>query len=69
MNSSRLGKTDNISEEISWLIREKEDYKVQKLRQDMNAFRQRIAFVVFPCNMELQGQEYMADGEASEIEL
>lgn len=53
MNSNRFIKTDNISEEIKWLIREKENYSVQKLRMKMNAFRRNIAFTVFPCNMEL----------------
>ncbi|MGV3630332.1 MAG: c-type cytochrome [Bacteroidota bacterium] len=68
MNNSRFVKTDPISDEIKWLIREKEDYSVQKLRQQMNAFRHRIGFIVFPCNMELP-YDYLSSEESSEIEL
>ena len=68
MNNSRFVKTDPISDEIKWLIREKEDYSVQTLRQHMNAFRHRIGFIVFPCNMELP-YDYLSSEESSEIEL
>ncbi len=54
MNSSRIGKRDDISEEISWLIREQADYKVQKIRQQMQAFRYRISRIVFPCQVEYE---------------
>jgi hypothetical protein len=64
MNHSRNLKADDISEELKWILQEKQDYVVQKKRVDQQKFRLRIANIVFPC-MNL-GQEYVPEGEGTE---
>ena len=64
MNHSRYLKEDDISDELKWILQEKQDYVVQKKRVDQQKFRLRIAKIVFPC-MSL-GQEYVPEGEGSE---
>lgn len=61
MNRGRLHKVDDMSDEIKWILREKQDYVVQKKRLDQQKFRIKIAKVVFPC-MDL-GQEYIPNSE------
>lgn len=49
MNSSKAIKSDDISEEIAWLLREKADYVVQKKRKLDRELRLKLAEVCFPC--------------------
>jgi hypothetical protein len=49
MNSSKAIKSDDISQEIAWLLREKADYVVQKKRKLDRELRLRLAEVCFPC--------------------
>ena len=49
LNSSFGTKKEEISSEIKWILKEQENYVVQKNRRDMNAFRRKIYGVVFPC--------------------
>jgi hypothetical protein len=49
MNHNRYLKADDISDELKWILREKQDYVVQKTRINQQQFRLRIAKIVFPC--------------------
>jgi hypothetical protein len=49
MNNSRYLKADDISDELKWILREKQDYVVQKKRLNQQQFRLRIKNIVFPC--------------------
>lgn len=49
MNSSKAIKSDDISQEIAWLLREKADYVVQKKRKLDWQLRMKLAEVCFPC--------------------
>jgi hypothetical protein len=49
MNSSKAIKSDDISQEIAWLLREKADYVVQKKRKLDWELRMKLAQVCFPC--------------------
>jgi hypothetical protein len=49
LNKKRKGKTMPIGDEVQWLIRERKDYKEQKLRKEMEVFRRELSKVVFPC--------------------
>lgn len=49
LNSTRVWRYGSMEDELSWLIKEQQDYKEQKSRQDQAAFRVRIGKIVFPC--------------------
>lgn len=49
LNSGRMKKPMKISEELEWLTHEQQDYKVQRLRKEMEAFRNELRPIVFPC--------------------
>ncbi|MFK7785820.1 MAG: c-type cytochrome [Crocinitomicaceae bacterium] len=53
LNKKRRGKTMPIGDEIQWLIRERKDYKEQKLRKEMEKFRQELSGRIYPC-MEMK---------------
>lgn len=57
LNKKRTNKPINISNEVKWLIQEQADYKEQKLRKEMDTFRQELASKIFPCMF----QEYATD--------
>lgn len=49
LNQNRLGRPMIIKDELAWLKLEKENYKVQRLREEKRKFLERIRKVVFPC--------------------
>ncbi len=49
MNRTRNSSAMPISEELVWLRQEQKDYNEQKVRIDMEAFRQEIKEIIFPC--------------------
>lgn len=49
LNRIRNGAPMRITEELSWLVKEQADYKEQKMRKDMAAFRNQLRSIVFPC--------------------
>ena len=56
LNKGRISKPAKISEELSWLSKEKADYTVQRLRKEQAAFRRELRKVIFPCEESLTGQ-------------
>lgn len=61
LNQNRLEKPMKIKDELAWLKLEKENYKVQRLRQEKKRFLERMRNVVFPCySANKDGEE---DGE------
>jgi hypothetical protein len=67
MNNSRYLKADDISDELKWILREKQDYVVQKKRVNQQQFRLRIKNIVFPC-MGMAEIFYPAGDESSVLE-
>lgn len=49
LNSARGKKSMKINDELDWLNKEQQDYKVQRLRKEMEAFRNELRPIVFPC--------------------
>jgi hypothetical protein len=49
MNKARISYPAKIKDEFNWLVREKADYKEQKMRKEMSAFRIDIGRTLFPC--------------------
>ncbi len=68
MNNERLHKVDDMSDEIKWILREKENYVVQKKRLDQQKFRRKIAKIVFPC-LNLSDEIEMEGEGTEDIEL
>lgn len=53
INFLRVGRSFFMKDELQWLIKEQQDYKEQRNRQEQEAFRERIMRIIFPCfNME-----------------
>jgi hypothetical protein len=49
MNANRLDKPMAVFDELEWLVKEQQDYKVQRLRMEKADFRNKIRPIVFPC--------------------
>lgn len=49
LNSGRQKKPMKIKDELEWLNKEQQDYKVQRLRKEMQVFRNELRPIVFPC--------------------
>lgn len=49
LNRGRTTKPMRITEELAWLSTERANYKEQRLRMEMYAFRQEIREIIFPC--------------------
>lgn len=49
MNANRLDKPMAVFDELEWLVKEQQNYKVQRLRMEKAAFRNEIRPIVFPC--------------------
>jgi hypothetical protein len=49
LNSKRGGKPMEIGTELDWLIKERLDFKEQKMRMQMYDFRNKIQDQIFPC--------------------
>lgn len=62
LNSGRNVRPMRIAEELEWLGQERKDYKEQKMRKEMTAFRDEIRNIIFPCCNANQGQE-LSEGE------
>lgn len=56
LNRNRGVKPQPVSLELNWLMKEKKNYAVQRLRQENAEFRNRLLPKVFPC----AGEEYAA---------
>ena len=54
LNSKRGGRPAQMTSEIDWLIKERLDFKEQKLRLEMIDFRNTIRCTIFPCCCEMQ---------------
>lgn len=52
LNRKRIGKSMRINEELEWLMKERKDYKEQKMRKKMDAFRRELAGQIYPCATE-----------------
>jgi len=63
LNKDRISKPMKIVDELRWLSLEKQDYKVQRLRQEQAAFRRKIRAVIFPC------EEDATDVELQEVQI
>ncbi|XOV67848.1 MAG: c-type cytochrome [Fluviicola sp.] len=64
LNSGRNVNPMRIQEELAWLGQEQKDYKEQKMRKEMAAFREEIRNVLFPCCSTYQGQGQQGQGAA-----
>ncbi|MCR9173487.1 MAG: hypothetical protein NXI10_13380 [bacterium] len=49
LNSERNAGPMRIDSELEWLAQERKDYKEQKMRKEMTAFRDEIRNIIFPC--------------------
>ncbi len=49
LNNKRISKPMRIDEELNWLVKEREDFVEQKMRQEMRQFRYLLAIQIFPC--------------------
>jgi hypothetical protein len=47
LNGKRISKPMNINDELEWLVKERIDYKEQKMRKNMAAFRESAKCVIF----------------------
>jgi hypothetical protein len=46
----------SMTAELKWLLREQQDYNVQRLRMENEAFRNKVRLVISPCLMQGAGQ-------------
>lgn len=66
LNSGRNVRPMQIDEELKWLAQERKDYKEQKMRKEMTAFRDEIRCIIFPCCCQI---EMVIEGEGNEEEI
>ncbi|MDH4473855.1 MAG: hypothetical protein QE487_14715 [Fluviicola sp.] len=52
MNANRLDKPMAVFDELEWLVKEQQNYKVQRLRMEKAAFRNKMRPIVFQCLKE-----------------
>jgi hypothetical protein len=69
MNANRLDKPMAIFDELEWLVKEQQNYKVQRLRMEKAAFRNEIRPIVFPCLNEPGTVWDMVKPEIPEINI
>jgi len=70
LNRNRNTTPMPITNELNWLYQEQKDYKEQKIRQQMSAFREDIRCIIFPCcSGEQQGQGQADNEEGSDEEI
>lgn len=58
LNGKRISKPININAELEWLVKERVDYKEQKMRKNMAAFRETAKCVIYPCYSCASGTLY-----------
>lgn len=58
MNANRMDKPMAVFDELEWLVKEQQNYKVQRLRMEKAAFRNKIRPIVFPCIGDAIGEEW-----------
>lgn len=70
LNRNRGSKPMSISKDLNWLGKEQADYKEQKYRENMAAFRRELKCVAFPCyfSRTAQGNQQQAS-TSSEVQL
>lgn len=51
LNANRCTRPAPVALELDWLLKERANYKVQRLRLEQQAFRNTIRSVVFPCGV------------------
>lgn len=56
LNRKRINKPMRINAELEWLIKERKDFKEQKLRKKMDVFRQEIGRRIYPCTDASESQ-------------
>ncbi|MES2555366.1 MAG: hypothetical protein V4604_04395 [Bacteroidota bacterium] len=57
MNANRLDKPMAVFDELEWLVKEQQNYRVQRLRMEREAFRNIIRPIVFPCLKDIVRDE------------
>jgi len=53
LNTNRQDKPMKINNELEWLVKEQNNYKIQRLRMEQQAFRDQLRSIVFPCMAEI----------------
>ena len=69
MNANRLDKPMAIFDELEWLVKEQQHYKVQRLRMEREAFRNELRPVVFPCLKHVRDEQNGAQAQAVTDEI
>lgn len=67
INANRLDKPMAVFDELEWLVKEQQNYKVQRLRMEKAAFRNKIRPIVFPCLKDAIREE--TEPEIPEIQI
>ena len=67
MNANRLDKPMAVFDELEWLVKEQQNYTVQRLRMEKAAFRNKIRQIVFPCLKDAIREE--TEPEIPEIQI
>ena len=67
MNANRLDKPMAVFDELEWLVKEQQNYTVQRLRMEKAAFRNKIRPIVFPCLKDAIREE--TEPEIPEIQI
>lgn len=69
MNANRLDKPMAVFDELEWLVKEQQNYKVQRLRMEKAAFRNEIRPIVFPCLRDAIRDEWYHAIDETEPEI
>jgi len=69
MNANRLDKPMAVFDELEWLVKEQQNYKVQRLRMEKTAFRNKIRPIVFPCLRDAIREEWNPAVDSAEPEI
>jgi hypothetical protein len=62
LNKKRIQRPISIKNELKWLMKEREYYKELKRRQSLQAFREEIKQVIFPCYRPIAIEEENDEG-------
>jgi hypothetical protein len=69
MNANRLDKPMAVFDELEWLVKEQQNYTVQRLRMEKAAFRNKIRPIVFPCLRDAIREEWEPATDETEPEI
>lgn len=62
LNGKRISRPVKIDNELDWLIKERKDFKEQKMRKNMAAFRENLKCIAFPCHSCATPTQYASGG-------